>query len=329
MRLPRFVAEDESRRRAGLVVGGLHRAAVKRGQAEKFKRVRRAKDAVQAFHSAADLIENVFAGIGDREIEHMIFLDVIEKFGRGIFGAAGGIDIVRVVNFDGHEAVGAGIRKRLDQNVFDDAENRRGCADAERERGDCDGGESGLFTQCAQSVGEIAPERFERRENANFARALFYVGDVAELAVCGVAGFRRVHTGRAVFVGALGEMEVEFVVEIAMERIRTRCGANALPDFAEPSVRHRLSFLSACVRTCSTPRFFSTLLRFRKSPRYPDRLQTRRRLRRLQNASDRARHAAPVFGFLHELLLAGCGQGIKLGAAIVVGNSPLRREQAA
>jgi hypothetical protein len=43
---------------------------------------------VKAFHSAADLIENIFAGIGDREIEDVIFLDVVEKFGRGIFCAA-------------------------------------------------------------------------------------------------------------------------------------------------------------------------------------------------------------------------------------------------
>src|ERR1700722_16174556 len=66
VRFPCFVAKDEGRRRAGFVIGGLHHAAVERRQAEKFKRVRRAENSVEAFHSAADLVEHVFAGIGDR-----------------------------------------------------------------------------------------------------------------------------------------------------------------------------------------------------------------------------------------------------------------------
>ena len=55
----------------------------------------------------------------------------------------------------------------------------------------------------------------------------------------GVASFGGVHSSGAIFVGALREVEGELVVEIAIELIGTRRGANALPDFAEPSVRHR------------------------------------------------------------------------------------------
>src|SRR5580704_17598469 len=52
-------------------------------------------------------------------------------------------------------------------------------------------------------------------------------------------------------------------------------------------------------------------------------------LRRLQYASDRARHASPVLGLLHELFLAGVRQSVKFRAAIVVRDAPLGRKQAA
>src|ERR1700722_8792232 len=250
VRFPCFVAEDERRRSAGLVIGGLHHAAVQCGKTEEFKRVGRAENSVEALHSTADLIKNIFTGVSDGEVEDVIFFDVVEKFGRGVFGASDGVNIVGVVNFDGHEALGAGIWKRLDQNVFDDAEDCGGGADAKREGDDGNRGESGLFAQRARRVGKVAPERFERSKNPNFARALSYICDIAKLAMRSVARSRGVHSGGAIFVDTLGEVKSDFVIEIAIDLLGTRSGANALPDFFKPSVRHR-SLLPVFGRLCA------------------------------------------------------------------------------
>jgi hypothetical protein len=60
-------------------------------------------------------------------------------------------------------------------------------------------------------------EILDRRECSHVARFLFQISGVAELAMCGVARVVCSHSGGAIFVSALCEMEREFVVEVAIE----------------------------------------------------------------------------------------------------------------
>ena len=62
---------------------------------------------------------------------------------------------------DPHELVGVRIRQRLDQHRVDDAEDRSGRADAEREREHGSEREGGPPQQAAQRVAQIAAERVE------------------------------------------------------------------------------------------------------------------------------------------------------------------------
>ena len=59
---------------------------------------------------------------------------------------------------DPHELVGVRIRQRLDQHGVDDAEDRRGRADAERQREDRSDGEGWLLPQHARGIPQVHPD---------------------------------------------------------------------------------------------------------------------------------------------------------------------------
>src|SRR5260370_389380 len=53
------------------------------------------------------------------------------------------------------------------------------------------------------------------------------------------------------------------------------------------------------------------------------------RLARPQHPVNHGRHAIPAFGFFHELLASGAGQGVILALAVVLRNTPLGHDPAA
>jgi hypothetical protein len=63
-----------------------------------------------------------------------------------------------------HDAVGAGVRKRVQQNGVDEREYRRGSADAEREGEHGDGGEARVAAQSAEAVADVSTELIEEAE---------------------------------------------------------------------------------------------------------------------------------------------------------------------
>ena len=58
----------------------------------------------------------------------------------------------------GHESIRIGVRQRLQQHAIDDAEDRAVCADAERQRDNCDHGKSGTLDKTAKRVTDVLPE---------------------------------------------------------------------------------------------------------------------------------------------------------------------------
>ena len=77
-------------------------------------------------------------------------------------GEVGLVDAADRVD-DPDERVGIGIGQRFDEHAVDDAEDRRGGADAERERQDGRGGEAGLLPQHARRVAKVLPEIGEQK----------------------------------------------------------------------------------------------------------------------------------------------------------------------
>src|SRR6267142_5514381 len=121
-RHPGFIAHDKHRRRTGFIVSGLSDASEQRGHAQKLKGAGGDEAAIKAFGAFAGAVEEVHAVVGDDTVEDVILFDIVEEFGTGIAAAAAGFVTLGVVDLDGNEAGGVGIRERLHQDIFDDTE---------------------------------------------------------------------------------------------------------------------------------------------------------------------------------------------------------------
>ncbi len=89
----------------------------------------------------------------------MILRDIVEKFGTGVARAATGFILFGVMNLHGDEAAGVGVGERLHQDVFNDAEDRGGSANAEGQRDGSDDGEGRTLAQVADGEADVLAER--------------------------------------------------------------------------------------------------------------------------------------------------------------------------
>ena len=88
----------------------------------------------------------------------MVLLRVGLPFAAEEAAAEAGAGLVGIVDFDGHEVGRVGVGKRLDQNIFDHAENCSRGTDAQGQSEDCDYGEARAFAQIPRGVTEILPD---------------------------------------------------------------------------------------------------------------------------------------------------------------------------
>ena len=161
-RYPGLVTHDKNGRRSGFIISGLCDAAEQRRHAKEFKCARRDETAVEALGAVAGAIEDVEAVVRDDTVKDMILCDIVEEFGAGESSAAAGLVLLGVVDLEGDEAVRISVRKRLHQDIFDNAEYSSGGADAERE-GDCsDYGKGWDFAEVAEREADILAERAHR-----------------------------------------------------------------------------------------------------------------------------------------------------------------------
>ena len=159
---PDLVAQDKDRRCARLVVGGLHHAPQKCRHAHELQRPRRHQVPVETLRPPARSVENVFVVVRDHPIKCVILLDIVEEFGPLKAGAAPRLIALRVVDLQGHQAVGIGVRERLHEHVVDHAEDRRGSSDAQRQRDHGYDGETRALCQRAHSESNVLSNRVHR-----------------------------------------------------------------------------------------------------------------------------------------------------------------------
>ncbi len=123
---------------------------------------------------------------------------------------------VDVAGAHGDDAVRIGDSGRMQQELVDQAENGRVCADAEGEGRDYDSGKSRAAAHAAQGVTEVGREAVEGGPAPHGAAVFEMEGAIAELAQGLDAGLgfgeSRVYEVGDFFV----KMSLEFVVEIGV-----------------------------------------------------------------------------------------------------------------
>jgi hypothetical protein len=123
IRDPGFVAQDEYRWGAGLVVFRFHDAAEQRRHPKKLEGSGCCQHTVESLCAFACVMQNFQAGVGDYAAEYVVLVDVVEEFRAGVFGAAAGLMLSGIVNLQRHHAVRIRVGKGLDEDVFHHAED--------------------------------------------------------------------------------------------------------------------------------------------------------------------------------------------------------------
>jgi hypothetical protein len=94
------------------------------------------------------------------------------------------------------EAIRIAVREGAQEDSVDEAEDGGGGADAEGERYDGEGGESGVLAEHAEAEGEILHERWEEVGGAGGAAGFHGLGERAEFELGAATGFGGRDAGR-------------------------------------------------------------------------------------------------------------------------------------
>ena len=135
------------------------------------------------------------------------------------------------------DAIGIGVGQRPEQYAADDAEDRRGGADAKPERQDGDNGEGLGPEEQAYAVAHVAKEVFEECRPVLVARPLLEVLDPTEFDERLPARFVGAHAGAQVLLDLLIDVEADLLVEPALQLTAVPQPA---PQFAHVFPRGRL-----------------------------------------------------------------------------------------
>ena len=149
-------------------------------------------------------------------------VEVLE--GREDLGETGVLDVAVP---HGDEPIDVAIRQRLDHYRRDDAEDRGGRADAERERGHGDRGDARRAPPAAEREAEVACAVAQPRQPVGVARPLLRGREVAEPHARRAPRLLDAHPAADVLVGQRFEVEARLLVERRVGRRRTQRGAQA------------------------------------------------------------------------------------------------------
>ena len=156
---PRLVAQHEHRWRPRLVIRRLHHPPQLRRHPQKLKCPRRHVVPVETLRPFSSAVQHVRVVIGDHPIKYMILLHIVQKLRPAEPRPPSGLRSFRVVNLHGHESLRIRVRKRLHQDVFNHAENRRGRPDSQRQRDHRHRRKSRSLSQIPQRIPDILPWR--------------------------------------------------------------------------------------------------------------------------------------------------------------------------
>ena len=133
--------------------------------------------------------------------------------------AAAGVPIPLSGRMTAHErddAIGLRIRKRLQENRVDHAENGRVGADAEREREQCGKREPRRVEQRTDAVSSILDECFDPGETALIAIRFFDLHHASEIPSCGAQRLIGGHSLTLVLLRRHLQMKAHLIVQLAV-----------------------------------------------------------------------------------------------------------------
>ena len=156
---PQLVGHDEHRRRARLRIVHHEPAPEVHRHAEEREVVRRHGGADELLGSLVGRLQHVLRRSANHVLEDRGLLLKIEEF-RGLEERpAARPGVGRVPNLDRDDPVRILIRKGVQQDVLDDAEDGRRRPDAQGERDDRQGREAALTDESPQAVADVLPHR--------------------------------------------------------------------------------------------------------------------------------------------------------------------------
>src|SRR6185436_926917 len=100
----------------------------------KSKCVRRDVAAGELLGALSCVVEHVLVAAADHLFEDVVLFLVLEKFGHLKAGTPAGPAACYVMDLDHGNALGVRVGKRIEEHVLDDAEDRSGRANPERQR---------------------------------------------------------------------------------------------------------------------------------------------------------------------------------------------------
>jgi len=118
---------------------------------------------------------------------------------------------------DEHQPVGVGVGQRAEQHRADDAEDGDGRPDAERQREDGGGRESGIPPQAADRVAHVVQDRLDGGADPRVAHPLLGLLEALALDQGGSPRLGRRQAGRRVAPLQRAHVLTQFVVEIPIE----------------------------------------------------------------------------------------------------------------
>src|SRR5690348_8094315 len=158
---PRVISKDEYRRSTRRVVPRLQAAPQKWRHAKELEssgsnEVGREKEIV-----ASRLPDHVDFGIRDESVKHMILLFVVAKFGITEDAAPAVLPLIQVAYAQCNQPVLILVGKWRNQGVINDAEDRRGSPDAQRQSENRNRGEAPIFQEAAKRKTKIVGQDIE------------------------------------------------------------------------------------------------------------------------------------------------------------------------
>ncbi len=103
--------------------------------------------------------QHILAGAADDFFEDLVLLLIVEELGHLKGAPAARLGRGHVVDLDGGDAVGVGVRKRIEHDVLNRAEDGRRGSHPQRQCQDCQKCESWTVHDASQPVTHVLPER--------------------------------------------------------------------------------------------------------------------------------------------------------------------------
>ena len=164
--LPVAMGQHHSPRRAGRIVFGAE-GATENGLHAQQRQCRRADEqSLHPFRIAASRDRHLGRIPGADPLEYLVVLAIRQIRARAVIRAGP----VRRDLLQAHQPLGLVKRQRLQQHTVDDAEDRGGGANAERQRQDRGCGKGGLLRKDARRVAHVLPEIATHRSHGQARR---------------------------------------------------------------------------------------------------------------------------------------------------------------